>query len=303
MIVPAMPVLRALPLLASTALLLGCPAAAPPRSQFPSADSALTRLHETQACGTGIQASAKIDHFGEQGRFRVAMLMFATAPANLRLDAVSPFGVALATLTADSKDFALADLRDKRFYVGPAEPCNIARLTGVPIPGHAMASLLRGDAPVLRHQSAGTSIQWQRGHYELDIPGNHDASERIVLDVHPDDRDKPWQEQRVRLLGVTVQQYDGVLYRATLSNHSPAKMSTPREDPDGLPGDLGQSLPVSGPECHAEVPHSIHVEVPISRSDVLLRYDEVAWNPPLPAGVFQQQNPGGLQRTEVGCPR
>lgn len=298
-----MPALRALPLLASTALLFGCPAAAPPRSQFPSANVALERLHQTQACGTGIQASAKIDHFGEQGRFRVSMLMFATAPANLRLDAVSPFGIALATLTADSKDFALADLREKRFFVGPAEPCNIARLTRVPIPGHAMVSLLRGDAPVLRHAESAASIQWQGGHYEVQIPGSSDSNELVVLDVHPDDREKPWQQQRVRLLGVTVRQYDGVLYRATLSDHEAAKMSTPRVDPDGLPGELGESLPVSGPECHAEVPRNIHVEVPLSKSDVLLRYDEVAWNPPLPAGVFQQQNPGGLTRTEVGCSR
>jgi len=295
--------LRALPIALSAALLFGCPAAAPPRSQFPNGDAALKRLHETQACGTGVQASAKIDHFGEQGRFRISMLLFATSPANLRLDAVSPFGIALATLTADHKEFALADLREKRFFVGPAEPCNIARLTGVPIPGHALVSLLRGDAPVLRHASARTTIAWRKGHYEVELPGNDDASEQVVLEVHPDDREKPWQEQRVRLRTVTVRQYDGVLYRASLSDHEAAKMSTPRADPDGLPGELAESIPVSGPECHAELPRNVHVEVPRGKSDVLLRYDEVTWNPPLPPGVFQQQNPGGLARTEVGCPR
>jgi hypothetical protein len=121
--------------------------------------------------------------------------------------------------------------------------------------------------------------------------------------VHPDDRDKPYAQQRVRLLGVTVRQYDGVLYRATLEGHSPAKMSTPRADPDGLPGDIAEPLPVSGPTCHAELPRDVHVEVPASKSDLLLRYDDVSWNPPLPPGVFEQENPGGLARTEVGCLR
>ena len=51
------------------------------------------------------------------------------------------------------KQFALADLRDKRFYVGPAAACNIARLTSVPVPGHVLVDLLRGEAPVLKHDA------------------------------------------------------------------------------------------------------------------------------------------------------
>ena len=122
--------LRALPIALSAALLFGCPAAAPPRSQFPNGDAALKRLHETQACGTGVQASAKIDHFGEQGRFRISMLLFATSPANLRLDAVSPFGIALATLTARLKRRSLivlfSDFADTTSAQSMLE--NIARL-------------------------------------------------------------------------------------------------------------------------------------------------------------------------------
>ena len=296
-----MSALRVLPLLACTALLFGCPAAAPPQSQFPTADAAIARLHETQACGTGVHASAKIDVFGNQGRVRLGMLLFASSPSNLRLDAMSPFGLALANLTSNGKRFALADLREKRFYVGPAEACNIARLTQVSIPGHALVSLLRGDAPVVKH-SSGT-IAWRSGRYVVQLPGTNDATEEVLLGVHPDDRDKPFAQQRVRLLGVTVRQYDGVLYRATLDGHAAAKMSTPREDPDGLPGDIAAPLPVSGPECHAELPRDVHVEVPASKSDILLRYDDVAWNPPLPDGVFDQENPGGLARTEVTCLR
>ena len=100
----------------------------------PSAAAALDRLRETGQCGLGVQANAKIDHFGKQGRVRGDLLMFAAAPANLRLDVVSPFGVTLATLTSDGSRFALSDLRDKRFYVGPASACNIAKSGVIPMP-------------------------------------------------------------------------------------------------------------------------------------------------------------------------
>ena len=289
----------ALPVLSAALFLWGCPAAPPPASQFPSGDAAIAALHETQACGTGVHATAKIDHFSDQGRVRGTLLLFASQPANLRIDAVSPFGLTLATLTSDSKSFALADLRDKRFYVGAAEPCNIARLTSAPIPGHALVSLLRGDAPVLKHTSTG--ITWDHGHYIVDVPSTREASQELWIGVHPDDRDKPYSAQRLRLLGVTVRQYDGVLYRATLDGHTPAKMAAPRADPDGLPGELAETLAPSGPECHAELPRSMHVEVPGGKADVLFRYDEVEWNPPIPAGAFEQQNPGGLERTHVTC--
>src|SRR5271163_4544518 len=151
--------MRALPALPVAALgLCGCFARAP-ASMAPSAVAALDRLRETGQCGVAVQANAKIDHFGKQGRVRGDLLLFAQAPANLRLDVVSPFGVTLATLTSDGSRFALADLRDKRFYVGPASACNIARLTTVPVPGHVLGELLRGQAPLLKREGEPT-IAW-----------------------------------------------------------------------------------------------------------------------------------------------
>src|SRR5688572_15930821 len=143
---------------------LGC-GSAPPRSQFPNARAAVDRIHATQDCGIGIHATAKIDHFGKGGRVRGDLLAFAVWPDRLRMDVVSPFGVTLATLTSDSQKFMLNDLREKKFYFGPASACNIARLTTVPMPGHVLVSLLRGEAPVLKHGEADTTIAWDSGGY------------------------------------------------------------------------------------------------------------------------------------------
>src|SRR5215510_7865176 len=141
--------------LATTALLAGSGCGTPPpASQVPNVRAALDRVHATQDCGIGIQAAAKIDHFGKGGRVRGDLLMFAIWPERLRMDVVSPFGVTLATLTSDGQKFSLSDLREKRFYFGPASACNIARLTTVPMPGHVLVSLMRGEAPILKHEPA-----------------------------------------------------------------------------------------------------------------------------------------------------
>lgn len=278
--------------------LTGCPSVAPPTFQIPNADAALARLHETQSCGRGVQATAKIDHFGKKGRVRGELLLFATSPANLRMDAVSPFGVTIATLTTDGNKFALADLREKNFFVGPASACNIARLTTVPIPGHALVNLLRGDAPVLKHAAGAAAISWDpHGYYTVKVPSSLGAEEELHLAPHPQDFQSKWEAQRLRLLRVVVKQQGVVLYDAELEGHSPGKMATPRVDEDGVE----PPIPVSGPMCQAELPRIIHLDVPGSDEDVLFRYDSVTWNPPLPMGVFTQPRPAGMMELPVDC--
>jgi hypothetical protein len=274
----------------------GC-AAHPPASQFPTGAAAIDRLRATGACGAALQASAKIDHFGKQGRIRGDLLAFAAAPASLRMDLVSPFGVTLATLTSDGARFTLADLRDRRFYVGPASACNIARLTTVPVQGSVLVDLLRGQSPVLKRAAEPTIVWSGAGYYVVRVDSTRDAHEEIHLAPHPEDFGKPWSEQRVRLLDVRVEQYGGVLYHAELAEHRAAATAPPRVDPDGIE----PPLPPSGPACGAEIPRRIHVEVPDEEADVLFRYDDVKWNPPLPAGTFTATPPDGMPELPVTC--
>lgn len=279
------------------AALAGC-GKPPPPSQVPSARAAVDRVRATQSCGIGIHTSAKIDHFGEGGRVRGDLLAFAIWPARLRMDVISPFGVTLATLASDGQNFSLYDLKEKRFYFGPASACNIARLTTVPMPGHVLVSLLRGEAPVLKHGEGDTSIVWDRGgYYVVTIRGTNDSEERIKIAPHPADFDRPWHEQRLRVLEVEVRQQGIVLYQAKLSGHEPAPMAQPLVDPDML----DPPIPPSGPTCNAELPRRIHVEVPGKDEDVLFRYETVTWNPPIPEGVFTQPIPPGVEVLRVTC--
>ncbi|HEY8072582.1 MAG TPA: hypothetical protein VIF62_00690 [Labilithrix sp.] len=279
-------------------LLVGC-GTPPPASQVPDARSALQRLHATQDCGIGIHANAKIDHFGQGGRVRGDLLAFAIWPDRIRMDVIGPMNVGIvATLTSDQGRFALTDLREKRFFFGPSKACNIARLTTVPMPGHVLVSLLRGEAPVLKHDETGASLTWSRGgYYVLKIASTRNAIEEIHIAPHPDDFARPWQEQRMRLLDVEVKQEGYTLYHAALDDHRPTEMSKQRVDPDGI------DPPVSpiGPMCTAELPRRIHVEVPGKDEDVQFRYEDVQWNPPLVPGLFEQEPPGGVRVERVTC--
>jgi len=277
---------------------LGC-GTPPPASQVPSVRAALDRMHASQDCGLGIQATAKIDHFGKGGRVRGDLALFALWAERLRMDVIGPMNVGIvATLTSDAGRFALADQREHRYFHGPSKGCNIARLTTVPMPGHVLVTILRGEAPVLVHEPSAATIAWSTsGYYVVRIPSTRSAEEELHLAPHPSDFGKPWQEQRLRVLDVQVRQQGHVLYHAEMNDHKPAAMGAAYVDPDGI----DPPLPVSGPVCQAELPRTIHVEVPGTDEDVIFRYDDVTWNPPLRDGLFTPPPTTGLAVQHVTC--
>lgn len=281
-------------------LALGC-ASAPP-SRFPSAEAVLDRMRQTVACSRAVRAEAKIDYFGDQGRARGNVMYIAQLPEQLRFDVFSPFGVTLATLTSDGKNFALYDFREKSFHYGPASVCNVARFTRVPVPPHALAQLLRGEAPVLVHSPEQASLHWSSGlfssgRYVVEIQSKHAARERIELTPRPEDWQRPWAEQRLRVLSVAIEQQGIELYSAELADHRVVRTALAQTDPDGL----SPTLPPSGPACDAEVPGRVRLEVPGTDQDLILRNDRVHHNPPLDSRSFRQVPPGGVSVRYSGC--
>ncbi len=299
------PSIRAIPAACLAVTLAAC-AKSPPPSQLPDAQAAIDRMRATTECATGVRADAAIDHFSDKGgRVRAELLMLASRPARIRMDVMAPVVGSVATLASDGEHFALNDMRNKQFLVGPASACNIARITQVPIPGNVLVSLLVGRAPVLVHTPPGPpalSLAWSgSGYYVVGIDGTPSAREEIHLQVHPDDWSKPWQEQRLRVIDVEVWQQGQELYDAELTDYRPTGMAAiPAANP--LDAVLGETpLPPSGPQCNAELPRRIHVNVPGMGEDVLFRYDKVELNPPLPPSSFTLQPPSGVPVAVVTC--
>lgn len=290
------PTARDLAALALAGALLGC-SRSPPPSQFPNAHEALECMHATYACSRGVQGEAKLDYFGERGRVRGNVMYMTMLPEELRFDVFSPFGVTLSTLTADGRDFALYDLKEKTFLRGPANTCNVARFTQVPVPPFALSQLLRGEAPVLVHEPAAASLGWEGGEYVLKITSKHSATQEIHLEPHPGDWAEPWQKQRVRVLEVHVAQHGMDLYRAYLADHEAVKTAPPRKDPEGLE----PTIQPSGPACGAEVPKRLRLVTPDTDQELVLRNKEVMHNPPIPEGVFRQVPPRGVRVRHSAC--
>lgn len=285
----------------------GCPSMPRPQSQFPTAEDAFKRMKDEYACVNGVQGQAKIDNLSKQGRIRGDVYILAQNPDRVRFEVVSPFGPLIFLLTSDGNEFRLLDVKNKQFLFGPPKACNLARMTQVPVPGHALVSLLRGEAPILVHTPDQAQISWDGDHgfYKLLVNSKSGALEEIHLGVHPDDFAKPYGEQRVRVLNVRVAQMGVDLYNAELKNHESAHTSGPRVDEDGIE----PPIPPTGGPCEAELPLSLHIQVPNTDQDVIFQYkkdtakkdDQPKWNPPLPDGAFTQQEPAGVSKGFVDC--
>ncbi len=276
-------------------LCTACPTK-PPASQFPNAQAAIDRMRKSAECARGVQAeSAKVDFLGPKQRIRVEVSLIALKQANLRMDVIA-FSNTVATLATNGHDFQLANMQTKQFLYGPATPSNMARLTTLNVPGHVLVAALLGQAPILKHDQSAATIAWDgSGYYVVAFPGTQDSNEEIHLVPHPDDWNKPWAEQRVRVLDVLVKQKGYVLYHADFDEHAPTTTGDPIVDDAHIEPDI----PPSGPPCNAEIPRRIHVEVPEEGNDVRFRYEKVRWNPALTTNLFNLSPIPGLQPVYV----
>jgi hypothetical protein len=282
--------------LLASALATCCARSAPP-SQFPNAGAAIERMRGTLACNRALSGEASLDYFGDEGRLKAQALYVVAKPDRLRFDVMSPLGGVLSTATSDGQEFSLLDVREKVFWSGEASECNVERALKVPIPPAALGQLLSGEAPILVHTSEQAQLSWDSGSYRLQIASEYDAREEVRLLPHDADWNRPWAEQRVRVLEVRVWQKGYLLYEVALSEHERAAMATPREDPEGIE----PPVPPSGPVCSAEVPRNIRFRVPGAGRDVVFLQKQVRHNPPLVPELFRQSAPPGVAVKRSTC--
>lgn len=276
--------------------LTACHRAAPP-SRIPSARQAIELMRDTVACSRGLVGEGTFDYLGDEGRVRAKSLYVVARPTRLRFDVLSPLGGVLSTLTSDGQRFAYYDLRQRLFLEGPAEECNVEQALMVPVPPEALGQLLTGQAPILVHRPEQARLVWEGGSYVLRVDSEHQAAQEVKLVPRDEDWQRPWQEQRLRVLEVRVSQQGLLLYEVRLEEHRAASTAAPRVDPDGIEADV---LP-SGPSCNAEVPRRVRFLVPGAGRDIVLVQGEVHHNPPLLPGLFQQAPPDGVRARRSSC--
>jgi hypothetical protein len=259
-------------------------------------------LRANVACNRALQIEGKVDYFERNRRVRGSVAVLTALPEQVRIDAFSPFGVNLSTLTSDGKSFSLYDLQSKTFWWGPAKACNLAKFTKVSLPPFVLVQLLRGEPPILVHRPEEARLRWRSnwlggGHYVLEIQGSHQAVEVVTLELPASDWSLPWHQQRLLMTDVTVTQASQTLYEVMVSGYSSAPTAGPREDPDGLE----PTLMPSGPQCSALLPRKLRFIASDGETDFVLEYKTALHNPPLVASAFQQPIPGGIRLVHSDC--
>lgn len=277
-------------------LAVACHRAAPP-SRLPSAQAAIERMRQSVQCSRGLMGEGTFDYFGDEGRVRAKSLYVVARPKRLRFDVIHPLGGVMSTLTSDGQNFAFFDARERRLVRGPADECNLEQALKVPLPPEALGELLTGLAPILAHRPEQAQLGWESGAYVLRIDSEHAASEEVRLVPRDEDWQRPWAEQRLRVLEVRVSQQGHVLYEAELDEHRAAPTAAPRVDADGLE----PTIPPSGPACEAEVPRRLRFVVPGAGRDIVFLQREVRHNPPLLPQLFEQRPPAGVRVERSTC--
>ena len=288
-------------ILAPLVLAFGCGSTKPPPSVFPDARSAVGRLDATYKDVTGISGSAKIDYLGEKGRVRGDVSVLASGPSRLRFAITADVVGAAGEVASDGLRFQADDKAHGRYIIGAAKPCNIARITQVPLPLEELVPMLWGMRPHLEGPIKCDSVRWDEGHYTVMMSRATTGAPSHELHVtpYPADWEKPWAEQRLRLLGVTAWSPDAsVVYRVTMKDHAATSTAKPISDPDGLSADIAPSGPVVS---DVELPRTIRVEVPSKKSDVIFKYSETFVNPPLIDGAFSLILKEGVPVDESRC--
>ena len=270
-------------LIALSLLVVGCPGRGAPSRPFHEASAVLSAYRDMRRPARVIRARASVDRRGSEGRIRGTVNMFVARPDRVRFDAMTQFGPA-AILTSDGARFALMDLRERRFMVGPPCPENIERLLGLRFDGAEVARLLFGESPWI--DAERVEMTPRNGGYFLVRHGADGRRQELDYEVRVSDHDAAPEDQRMRLRQSALYGPDGQLlwrvsYREWRFVEDPGDTHTPRR---------GVAMPFI--VQFIDPRHGVDTEVRFSAIDLNV-------NPP--RGVFTQRARPGLEVSHVGC--
>lgn len=237
-----------------------------PRDGVRDAAEMMRMLGEIRGRARSLRARGKADHFGPDGRVRGTVYFFVEASGRLRFEALTPLDTAAASLASDGTTFSLLDARERVYYTGPAEPCNIARLLRIPMEGRDVATILLGGTPLIDHESA--RLDWDDdGFYVLKLTGRQ-AGLRQRVEIAADRR-------RLDVLRSVVEEGDDVVWELELEDLTRVS---------GIP-----------------FPKKIHFVNQREDADVLVQYQQIELNPSLPEDAWTIPAPEGIPQRRVTC--
>lgn len=271
------------PRIALALLLAACGGTPCPRDTFTAAPALLRSFVSMRRPARSLRAEARVDRRDASGRIRGTVLMLVERPDRVRFDAMTQFGPA-AVLTSDGVEFALTDLRENRYFVGPTCAANIERLLGLPLEGEEVARFLFGESPLI--EAPSEEVVCDGGHYRVTRRAADGTTQLLTFDVRDADVEAPPDQQRLRLRASEVHAPDGTLvWRVRYDDHRVI------EDP----------LDTETPHRGVAMPFSVHFELPAHDIDTLVRFTSIDLNPDVPDDAFHQEPRDGLSIEPVEC--
>jgi hypothetical protein len=267
----------------SSIFLASCAGASCPRETFTSASALVRSFGSMRRPAHAIRAEARVDRRDQSGRIRGTVLMLLERPDHVRFDAMTQFGPA-AVLTSDGTEFALADLRENRFFVGLSCAENIERLLGLPLDGADVARFLVGETPLV--EASTETVACDGGHYVVTRTASDGGNQVLTFDVRSSDVALAPDAQHLRLRSSEVHGADGALvWRVRYDDHRVV------EDPSDT----------ETPHRGVAMPFSVHFELPSRDIDTLVRFNSIDLNPSIPEDAFHQEPRDGLSVEPVEC--
>lgn len=257
-------------------LLLGaaCATKPIPRPYAPkTAAAVIASLQADAAKLRTLRADARVEHDGPGlERVKIAVGLIAARGGKLRIEAESPVGGAVATLTADGQRFAMLDARENRFLTGPAQACNVARLLQVALGPDEIVDIVLGAAPLV---GDADKLEWdtKRGVEILELA--RPDKTRLRLSLRP--LNGPDRADRFDVVRAEQLEPGGhVLYRVEHTDFS----------------DRGTGI---------RLPQRSTVADLLRKKTLYLRYKALEPNIEPPANAFSLTAPKGITAEEVTC--
>jgi outer membrane lipoprotein-sorting protein len=175
---------RAATLVLAFAGLTGCAARQlPPPMTAAQPDLEASSLADREALLTSLQTPAIMQYSGPSGHIKAREQLTARRPASLRVEAMSPLGVAMI-VAADGDQIAVFDPSNNTLIRGDATAATLAHFTQIPMAPEQAVRLLLGLAPDNSITAVVSSSPWFEGemkvlsyssqsgaHYELGFRG------------------------------------------------------------------------------------------------------------------------------------
>ncbi len=131
-----------------------------------------------------LQGTARLEAYADGQRRSATMLVVASRPTSLQLQALTPTLDLVALTNCDGDRFLTFERGGDACYVGKACPRNLARVLPLPLPVEGLVAALLGDLPLLPAPPEHRKVAWdeEKSLYRLDLGAPTALHQQVYVD-------------------------------------------------------------------------------------------------------------------------